>query len=143
MASTHHPSKSKQRPLSALIRQAWASLSEDNIERVVTARQLTDHVNQLSSSTTDNPIPIQTILTVLNRWTTKKKIAKIPHSVDGSLQWGFIQLDPKQPIQKNREHILNAWLAPVIKDWCNNDRQLTLYTIQESLINRVQSIHNP
>jgi hypothetical protein len=132
----------KQRPLSALIRQAWVLLSENNIERVVTARQLTDQVNQLCSAS-DNPIPIQTILTILNRWTTKKKIAKIPHLIDGNLQWGFIQLDPKQPIQKNREHILNAWLAPVIKEWCNNDRQLTLYTIQESLINRLQSINKP
>lgn len=119
--------------LSASLRQVWEALLTESpppIDGIVTARQLTDRLN----AATGKQYPIQTVLTLLNRWSAKGSVAKVPHIIEGSLQWGFLRLDATDPLNNRRQQVLQAWLLPMVAQWCDGDIQLALYTVQEALL---------
>lgn len=113
---------------------AWDRLIPQDSEKkfAVTARQLTDALNKV----TGRDYPIQTVLTVLKRWETRRQIAKVPMiAEDEQLVWGYIQLAevelPSNVDKVLAKDVLEAWLNPFIQLWCNNDPQLALFLVQE------------
>ncbi len=116
------------------LQQCWTHWRQSHgAHTPITARDLTDALNKKSPQ----QYPIQTVLTVLNRWVKRGWVHKQAHPQTNRL--GFVWLGQGHTAESLRTHTLHQWLQPWINTHCHGDAQLALYTIQQALLAQIHS----
>ncbi len=120
--------------LSDTLQQCWDHWRQTHGPHTpITARDLTDALNHTSAQT----YPIQTVLTLLNRWAQRGWVNKQTHPSSNRL--GFVWLGQHHTPESRRTQTLQQWLQPWIHTHCHGDAQLALYTIQQALLAQIHS----